>query len=361
MMHLIIGTEPSVRTYRRPAFSLVELLVVIGIIVLLIALLLPAIQKAREAANKMSCANNLKQIGIASHHFHSDFDRLPPGYLGPSLKNNTSFPSHLFEGQWIGHLPMLLPYLEQDKLFRQIQVDWKLSAVPTNPWFWLPNTQFPNTTNYAAAFTKLKILRCPTAPDFDPQPGSGPNTGGTLLGVHVFNSPARGAFTDGWKDDYVKVPQFRFLGRTNYMGVAGCGSGTHPFYSRFEGIYTNRSQSTLGQVTVRDGTSNTLLYGETCGSAWQCPPDGKDICWMAGGSLGTYLGLQQGRSASTIAFSSYHPAGVQFCFADGSVRVLRFGDTVWDQISAFPSDWLILQQLAGKNDGGPTDASALLD
>jgi prepilin-type processing-associated H-X9-DG protein len=104
-----------------------------------------------------------------------------------------------------------------------------------------------------------------------------------------------------------------------------------------------------------------LLYGETCGSAWQCPPDGKDICWMAGGSLGTYLGLQQGRSASTIAFSSYHPAGVQFCFADGSVRVLRFGDTVWDQISAFPSDWLILQQLAGKNDGGPTDASALLD
>jgi hypothetical protein len=82
---------------------------------------------------------------------------------------------------------------------------------------------------------------------------------------------------------------------------------------------------------------------------------------MAGGALGTYLGLQRGRTASTIAFSSYHPAGVQFCFGDGSLRALRFGDTATQQSSAIRSDWLLLQQLAGKNDGGPVDASSLLE
>jgi prepilin-type processing-associated H-X9-DG protein len=82
---------------------------------------------------------------------------------------------------------------------------------------------------------------------------------------------------------------------------------------------------------------------------------------MAGGAIGTYLGLQRGQQASTISFSSSHPAGVQFSFADGSVRLLRFGDTIWNQVSDFPKDWLLLQELAGKNDGGPADASALVD
>jgi prepilin-type processing-associated H-X9-DG protein len=145
------------------------------------------------------------------------------------------------------------------------------------------------------------------------------------------------------------------------MGVAACGSGTHPFYSKFEGIFTNRSQNSLGRLTNQDGTSNTLMYGETCGSGWNSPAESKDICWMAGGALGTYLGLQQGRQASTIAFSSYHPAGVQFCFADGSVRTVRFGDTTIQQTSAVPSDWLLLQQLGGRMDGGPTDMSALVE
>jgi hypothetical protein len=95
-------------------------------------------------------------------------------------------------------------------------------------------------------------------------------------------------------------------------GVAGCGAGTHPFYSQFQGIYTNRSQHTLGQLTVLDGTSNTLLYGELAGTHWNSPPDTKDICWMAGGGLGTYLGLQRARTAPIITFSSWHAAGVQF-------------------------------------------------
>jgi prepilin-type processing-associated H-X9-DG protein len=86
-----------------------------------------------------------------------------------------------------------------------------------------------------------------------------------------------------------------------------------------------------------------------------------DISWIGAGALGTYLGLQRGDQAVTITFSSYHPNGVNFAFADGSVRVVRFGETAWNQTPEFPRDWVLLQQLAGWHDGGPTDASVLVD
>ena len=82
---------------------------------------------------------------------------------------------------------------------------------------------------------------------------------------------------------------------------------------------------------------------------------------MAGGGLGTYLGLQRARTAPVIAFSSWHTIGVQFCFADGSVRTVRFGNSAWDQESPPSSDWQLLQQLAGFKDGQSADASSLIE
>jgi prepilin-type N-terminal cleavage/methylation domain-containing protein len=148
----------------RIGFTLVELLVVIAIIGLLISLLMPAVQKAREAANRISCANNLKQIGLAMHHYHLDFGKLPPRarLAGPADANRSA------GATWA---VLILPYMEQDNLYRQ----WDLSR------------RYYNQDD-AARLTPVRNYFCPTrrsASDASSVSGDQAMLNGGSLGANV--------------------------------------------------------------------------------------------------------------------------------------------------------------------------------
>lgn len=370
---------------RRNAFTLIELLVVIAIIALLMALLLPAIQKVREAANKMQCASNLRQIGIAAHNYHTDFGRLPPGYYGPYIKNgstNVGPDTNPERGPWVGCLAVLLPYLEQDNLYKQLYgTVQNYPAVPPTTvgpplkaeltqehyawWTALGNVQ------PATGQVRLKMLKCPSD-TVDEQ-----TTEGAVLTTHIANG-----FVIGLHPEDISNPAYAdALGRTNYTGVAGtAGNGEMiNLYSMFEGVMCNRSQLSLGQLSVQDGTSNTLMFGEGLGGNG-VGPRVHVWSWFGVGTMSTGYGLGRANlpcstdappalgatpaagndGAHWYRFSSHHAAGVQFCFGDGSVRTIKFGNTTQPSTN-LTSDWSILQQIAGRRDGLTGNTVSLLD
>ncbi len=273
-------------TARPTGFTLIELLVVIAIIGMLVALLLPAVQSAREAARRSQCQNNLKQIGIGLHNYHETNRCFPMG-------------SHVRTYAW-GSLLSLLPHIEQRTAFQT--VDFK----PPNCCLWTKQMQAANKPEPATV--RIPIYTCP----------SDPSSGKTLLSGPTGPLPMSGD-----------------CGRLypgNYLGVSGATGIGYPacFFSTSattNGTGMMFTQSSTRLDHVKDGTSQTLFYGE------RGLPN--DLGWgwvMCGGSeCEQYLSLQNGlvppnnlptTSITVSNYWSWHPGGVHFLLVDGGTRFL---------------------------------------
>ncbi|MCC9607882.1 DUF1559 domain-containing protein [Blastopirellula sp. JC732] len=299
-------------------FTLVELLVVIAIIGVLIALLLPAVQQAREAARRMSCTNNLKQLGLALHNHHDTFGEFPRGAGAPN--------GAAYGAMWSAYL---LPFIEQNNIFEALTLDVEGANWGSGSGISNASISSSSTTerNVAALETVIEAFRCPSAP---------------------IPQNVRDKSTDNWFA-LKRVPG-------SYLG--NC-SGTLTTDSSSAGIdWTNgtdlngifKNSKTLGFSDVTDGTSNTVAFGEAV-------PDPKDTGatedrnngsgaqkdhWYIGGDdidvtrdmsemLGTLgvainspkvAGGASGFDAYEFGYSSLHPGGAMFCLTDGSVRFL---------------------------------------
>jgi prepilin-type N-terminal cleavage/methylation domain-containing protein len=370
-----------VRRSRRSAFTLIELLVVIAIIAILIGLLLPAVQKVREAAARSSCQNNLKQLGIAAHNYQSSFGRLPPGFLGTL---NPFTETDAFAGQCIGSTVYLLPYLEAETIYRRLSISLDETKYHNND----PAVRWWNLTpDFVASQFRIKTLECPADEITDTsqlQPNTAiSSTSGPVVIIHASYpaSAAQNACTWGWLiyPDGSPVP----CAKTNYAGVAGAlgkngevhtaspTDGPGVDLNLYEGIFLNRSKASLESITAADGTAYTLLFGEGLGGTARGVPTRDWLwTWMGVGSVPTKFGIGPdgggtSQNGHPLCFSSRHTGITNFCFGDGSVRPIRNSNTGQRNPTSPPppnhinSAWGLYQQMSGFRDGLSQDASSI--
>jgi len=319
------------RVVRISGFTLIELLVVIAIIAILIGLLLPAVQKVREAAARMKCSNNLKQIGLALHSYHDANTYFPPGYADGNTDPNSTPDNDVGPG-W-GWAAYLLPYLEQNNLYNQINF----------------NQPVGTGVNAQVSQMELSVFLCPSDPFQQP----------LTIYDSSFGSPvavvASGNYVgcNGWEEC------FNGAGGNPQPGAGADGLAGN-FGQAGVGVFYRNSKTKIASVT--DGMSNTIFAGERSSnhspSTWTgAVPGGRCPAWMAtqpftspntapgsapSGSNGSAYDNADFGEALVLAhcnathlpsadfpifdpdtFYSYHTGkGANFLFGDGSIHFL---------------------------------------
>jgi prepilin-type N-terminal cleavage/methylation domain-containing protein/prepilin-type processing-associated H-X9-DG protein len=323
----------TAQTRRTAGFTLIELLVVIAIIAVLIALLLPAVQKVREAAARTTCINNLKQLGLACHNYESANGGFPPAAAQTSPTDN----------QGISWIPFIFPYIEQGNLPFDKTKNW---IDPANHTTVNPSTGTTNNQNV------VKLLICPSAPPVGQRLGSNNNMAPADYTPIIFQFAGPNIYLTG-------PTASPYFGKTLPEGSPNPGSTSPPYNPNYDGTYADATYIGVMAINVgrrvmeiTDGTSSTLLLVEKVGhtKAWIKrqpainPATGQQVefgnaGWAApersfmigvSGSDPNLINPNNGLLATPGPCAincmnfrqvySFHSGGANFLFADGSVH-----------------------------------------
>jgi prepilin-type N-terminal cleavage/methylation domain-containing protein/prepilin-type processing-associated H-X9-DG protein len=367
---------------RRNGFTLIELLVVIAIIGVLISLLLPAVQKVREAANRISCANNLKQVALAAHNYHDTFKRLPVGCYIPYAQDgyhNTQDITFPFGPNWAVYL---LPFIEQDNLYNSINVgNYPGVTLPANIYNWAAYDRSWRALRGAV----VKSYLCPSDSGNNEIPYNDPS--GVDTPAEVGWARGNYAATAGFTDSDHTTDGRNAQGNNPFDGDASDGvvpgNPANPPLSKGPVFFFSTTGRNGTKLTdIKDGTSSTIIFNEVLAGyneldsrgVWALghpgsslteagrnynptpnntldSPDGQTYgdelqnCykfWFYGLGLLNYgcFPNTPGDQANSAMARSRHLGGVNSAFGDGSVHFI--------QNSIDQYTWCILQS---KNDG----------